>query len=181
MNKTLRMRLPLVALVVVSLTGCLGEDERLVELARESSQRQASQNREMAQLNQQVAQSHKELLSLQRSLESQQAEVNTQRDQMESERRDIARQRLRESLLAPILESLGPLVVCALVLVFCASLVYGLRGETGTEEKISEVLIEELTSNEPRLLLPQAESLTANEPPRQLSHQRGSEPVEEQD
>jgi len=168
-----------VALTIVNLTACVSDDERLVELATESAERQASQNLEMAQLHQQVADSHNQLVDLQRSLESQQTEIHAQRDALESERREIAQQRLRESLLAPILEGLVPLLVCALVLLFCVMLVYGLRGDTGSDEVISEVLIEELTSSEPRLLLPQAEALTVNEPPPQLRHEAHSDTTDE--
>ena len=50
-----------------------------------------------------------------------------QRDELETERREIADQRLHESILGPIIANMGPLLVCALVLVFCGLLVYGLR------------------------------------------------------
>ena len=94
---------------------------------------------------------------MQENLQSQQAEVGRQRDQLESERRDIAGQRLRESILGPILANLGPLAVCGLALVFCSMLVYGLYRDKNGDEAVAEILIEELTSERP-VLLPTASS-----------------------
>jgi len=154
------------AVSIASLCGC-GDDARLARMAESAANRQAEQNKEMAQLNREVAEgtkllveadanSREDFVALQRDLQSEQAEVGQQRDRLESERRAIAGERLRESILAPILANLGPLLVCALVLVFCALLVSGLNSDEGEGDAVAEILIEEITAERPAPLPPQA-------------------------
>ncbi len=54
------IQLALLTLTILA-TGC-SEDERLAEIARQSTQHQAEQNQEMARLNREVAESHKRLI-----------------------------------------------------------------------------------------------------------------------
>jgi hypothetical protein len=155
---------PIVALMTLLLIGC-DDSQRVAEVAERAADRQADQNKEMVQLNREVAEGTKRLveadakarddaLAMQTHLHLQQAEVGQQRDQLESERREIADKRLRESILAPILANLGPLRVGALVLVFCALLVYGLDSDKGEGDVVAEILIEELVAERPILLPP---------------------------
>ena len=155
------------ALMIVLLTGCEEEDERLTEMARESVRQQAKQNEEMSKLNREIAAGSKRLiesdakaredvLGMQKDLQDQAAEVGHQRDQLETERRGIAAQRLRESIVGPIIANMGPLAVCALVLVFCGLLIYSLRVDKGDDDAVGEVLIEELVAERPVFLPPAA-------------------------
>ncbi len=134
-------------------------------MAKWAAGQQAEQNKEMARVNREVSESHKRLievdanarkdvLAMQSDLQSQASEVGRQRDLLESERREIAGQRLCESILAPIIANAGPLLVCALVLVFCGLLVYGLRTNSDDDSVVAQVLVEELASSEPKLLPP---------------------------
>lgn len=151
-----------ILLMITLLTGCT-EDERVVEVAREAADRQAEQNRQIAHQNQEIAQttnrlveadgrSRTELVALQRDLQVQQAEVARQRDALEAERREQAEQRWMESMLAPAIESLGALLVCALLVAFGCYLARGLRTETDANPEINELLVMDLVSDEPRLL-----------------------------
>ena len=51
----------LLAVTLITMLGC-DKDQRLAEMARDATQRQAEQNREMAQLNREVAVSNKRLI-----------------------------------------------------------------------------------------------------------------------
>ncbi len=154
------------ALALVLLTGC-DDDEKVARVATQAADRQAEQNKEMARVNREVAEgtkrlveadaeARKDVLAMQEDLQGQASEVGQQRDLLESERREIAKHRVRESILGPIIANLGPLLVCALVLVFCGLLVYGLRVDKGDDDAVGEVLIEELASARPTLLPPPA-------------------------
>ncbi len=154
----------LIATTILLLTGC-DEDGRLATLAEESARQQAQQNQEMARLHGEVAEgarrlveadakARQDVLAAQQQLQAQQAEVGQQRDQLESERREIARQRLSESVFGPILAELGPLAVCGLVLVLCGLLIYGLRSGPSDADTMGEILIEELVSPRPMLYSP---------------------------
>ena len=91
MRMTWMSRAPWAALMMLLLLGCQEPaDTRLVEMARESTARQAEQNQQMAQLQQHVAegakrlveadaQARQELLQAQRELQADQAEVGRQR------------------------------------------------------------------------------------------------------
>ena len=155
---------PLAALTIASLCGC-SDDARLARMAESAADRQAEQNKEMAHLNREVAEGTKRLVeadansredfvAIQHDLQSAQAEVGNQRDQLESERREIAGQRRHESILAPILESLGPLLVVFAVLFFCGLLVSSLSPDEDGGDAVAEILIEEITADQPTLLPP---------------------------
>ena len=164
MKRLLPITAVVTVLAVVLLTGC-DEDEKVARVATQAADRQAEQNKEMARVNRQVAagtkrlvkadaEARKDVLAMQKDLQGQASKVGQQRDLLESERREIAKHRVRESILGPIIANLGPLLVCALVLVFCGLLVYGLRVDKGDDDAVGEILIEELASSQPTLLPP---------------------------
>ena len=142
-----------VAVCLVALTGCEENDERLVRFAEESTRQQAGQNREMSQLNREVAHAHKELISLQQNLEEQQVAVNHQRDQLESERREIAEQRHRDPIIAAAISNVGLVLACLIPLALAGYLLYCLRNHKD-DPVVTELLIAEITSEQPTLLSP---------------------------
>ncbi len=152
----------LIALVIISLVGC-DEDERLVQLSEKAADRQAAQNQEMTKLNREVAEStkrlvtadaesRKELVSLQRDLQVEQSEIGDQRDQLEAERKQIAEQRHRDPIIANAITGIGVLLACLAPLLLCWYLLRGVRDESD-DAIVADVLIEELSSSQPRLLL----------------------------
>jgi TolA-binding protein len=140
-----------VTVCLVALAGCEENDERLARFAEESTRQQAGQNREMAQLNREVSQTHQELVSLQHDLEEQQAKVNRQRDLLESERREIAKQRHRDPIIAAAISSVGVMLACMVPLALAGYLLYCLRNQKD-DPVVTELLIEEMTSEQPTLL-----------------------------
>jgi Skp family chaperone for outer membrane proteins len=162
-NVMIKNRLTLLTVIATALIGGCSEDERLAKMAQDSVQQQRSQNEEMTRLNREVAQgvkrlveseneSRKELTGLQRDIQQQHADTGRQRDQLEVERRQLATERYRESLLAPVLPHVVLLVVCALPLVLAWYLLHGWRCESQDDLAIGELLIEELVSEQPQLL-----------------------------
>ena len=112
-------------------------------MAREAANRQAEQNREMAQQNQRIAeatkelvtadaQASKELTTIQKDLRADQAEVGKQRDALEGERQKIDTARKWDQLLAPALADFGVMLVIAAALWFCWYLLIGLKLEDRT-------------------------------------------------
>ncbi len=167
----IKNRLTLLTVIAIALIGGCSQDERLARMAQESVEQQRSQNQEMTRLNREVAEgvkrlveseneSRQELTSLQRGIQQQQADTNRQRDQLEIERKQLAGERYRESLLAPVLSHVVLLVVCALPLVLAWYLLHGWRCESQNDIAIGELLIEELVSDQP-LLLPHAPTTPA--------------------
>jgi hypothetical protein len=153
----------LILLIIPTQTGCPdNENKRLADFARQSADRQAEQNEELVRLNREVAagtkmlvdadsRARQELASLQREFRSQQAEFDRRRDQLEAERAALAQERRREALLAAVLSRLGDLAVCALPLVMGWHLLHCLRSRD-YDPAVSQILIEEIMSDEPRLL-----------------------------
>ena len=155
MNRTLFV--VVVAPFVILTASCDDTDERLARFAQESARQQAEQNREMAQLNREVARSHQELISLERDLEKQQAQINNQRDGLESERREIAEQRHRDPIIATAVNNVGVILACLLPLALAGYLLYCFRDQK-EDQLVSEILIQEMVSEQPTLLpLPQAD------------------------
>jgi hypothetical protein len=161
-NHYVRRTLPGV-LLATSLAGCSSESERVAQVAEQALAQQAAQNEEMARLNREVAEgtqnlveadakARREILEAQRDLQSQQGAVNQQRDALESERKEIADDRRTDSVLGPIVATLGTALLCLLpVAVACFVLWQTPRSEPA---QISELLIEDLASERPKLLPP---------------------------
>jgi hypothetical protein len=184
MRKTWLCRAPLIALIVL-LIGCGETDPRVVQVALESTRRQAEQNRQMGELQQQVAEGAKQLVDadaqarqqlaeLQRELRTDQAEVSRQRDALESERRAIATERRWDSILGTSVYAGAGILACLLPLLVCCWLLWCTRDKQGTDEALAELLVEELVTDRPLLLPPRH---TAPLLPHQPSCKATSEPA----
>src|SRR5690606_19206040 len=87
-----------------------------------------------------------------------------QRDALEEERKEIASGRRTDSILAPIVATLGTALLCLLPAgMACFVLCQVPRSEPA---QISELLIEDLVAEQPRLLPPSARQLPTE--PRRL-------------
>ena len=95
-----------------------------------------------------------DIIAAQKDLAQQQAEVGRQRDQLETERQSLAQERQRESLLVPVLSTLGLLLLCSLPLSLAWYLLRAWQREAQDETVLGQLLIEELVSSRP-ILLPQ--------------------------
>jgi hypothetical protein len=124
----------LIALIAI---GCSSGDERLVELSRQSADRQAEQNRLVETNNRQVleatdklveadAKSRIENIELHRQVEAERSGVNQQRDALEQERRQIAADRNRDPIIAESIAAAAGLVAAILPLLVCLVLLRGL-------------------------------------------------------
>src|SRR5580704_3381035 len=155
----------LAALITI---GCSSGDARLVELSRQSADRQAEQNRLVETNNRQVleatdklveadAKSRTENIELHRQIEAERSGVNQQRDAVEQERRQIAQDRNRDTIVADSILAVGELIAAILPLLVCLFLLRGLFHKSD-HEALAEVLIEDLVSRQPLLSRPAAVS-----------------------
>jgi VIT1/CCC1 family predicted Fe2+/Mn2+ transporter len=166
-------RLPLIStaatLIALIAIGCSSGDERLVELSRQSTERQADQNRLVETNNRQVleatnrlveadAKSRTENIELYRQIEAERSGINQQRDALEQERRQIAGERIRDPIIAESIRAVAGLIAAILPLLVCLFLLRGLFHKSD-QEALAEVLIEDLVSGQPLLREPAAVSL----------------------
>ncbi len=79
-------------------------------------------------------------------------DLQVQRTRLEEERRSLAKERHRESLLAPILDNLGVLLIVCLPLVICCLLLFNLRKQTDDDATVCDLLTQEITADQPRLV-----------------------------
>jgi hypothetical protein len=187
MRKTARLPPIWTALtfVVLIAIGCSSGDERLVELSRESTERQADQNRLVETNNREVleatnrlveadAKSRTENIELHRQIEAERSGINQQRNALEQERRQIAGERIRDPIIAESIRAVAGLIAAILPLLVCLFLLRGLFHKSD-QETLAEVLIEDLVSGQPLLSEPAAVSLpgTGRDP------RLPAEPVEE--
>ena len=154
---------------VILLGSCSHPDERLTRMAKESADRQAEQNRQMAELQQEVAagsraaieadaEARKHFSELQAKLQTEQATIGHQRDLLEEERRQAAEERRQSSVMAAAIVAATTMFVGVLPLVLCW---YLLRSPPADEDAglLADTLIEELAAESPRLLGPSPPSL----------------------
>jgi hypothetical protein len=154
MKKTPIVILPLLALVAA---GC-SPDERLAEFAQEATSQQARQNQAVTELNREASESHRRVVEAaersRQDIAQLDRDLQQQRDKIDGERKALADERHRESLLAPVLNTLSLMLVAALPLVLAAYLLHGLKSQ---DEEVSEALLQNLGSDA-QLLLPQRET-----------------------
>jgi hypothetical protein len=159
-----RIRRPLLlAAIMVSVIflGC-DSDQRVVELSRESLNRQAEQNAQMARQSQAVTETTHELIKaestvqtdanqLQQQLHAERTALNQQRQDLENERRSMADERQRDPIIAETIKGLALVVAAALPLVVCCYLVRSLFLSTSEDFTAAEILIEQLATQGPLL------------------------------
>jgi hypothetical protein len=162
MTQTVRRRLRwLTPIPFLILVGCSRDDQRLVDLSRQSLDRQAEQNRLVETNNQQITDATKRLIEadadsrrentrLHHDLQAERTGVNQQRDALEQERREIASERNRDPIVAESIKTAVGLIVAALPLVICLFLVRGLFHKSD-DEAVADLLVEQLLSHDPIL------------------------------
>ena len=142
-------------LLIVLATGCSSSDDRLIRQVAESNRQQAQQNLEMSKVHREVAEGTSRLVEAvaesRKEMVAMESDLQEQRTQLDAERRSIANERHRESLLAPVVSSVGLMLVAVLPLVLCWYLLHGLRTPN---EDINEVLIETLVNEQLALPTP---------------------------
>ena len=154
-----------ILLALVSLLGGCDQDERVVQVATEAADRQAEQNQELVRLNREVAEgtrrlieadaeARQELALLQREMQQEHTQIGQQRDRLEQERQQIARQRHRDPLVAQAISSIGLTIACLLPLAVAALLIWRLRESPDDDSTLTQLLVEELVSDQPRFLPP---------------------------
>lgn len=149
-------------------------DQRLAEVAQQSvavqaqqnehiarqSQTSAEQSRHLAEATQQLvsqdAAARQQLLAAQEKLntqlQQQRATIDAGRDALEQERRLLAAERQTELILAASIESAGLILACLLPLALCGLLLWRLGRAEPDDAAVVELLVCELTSEQPELL-----------------------------
>lgn len=152
-------------LILLTGAGCNSdENSRVAELATRQLERQAEQNQRMAELQQEVAsgsrelveadaRSRQEMVTLQREIQTERNEIGHQRDQLEAERREIADHRHRDPIIAAAITRVAMVVVSLLPLLICWLLLRQ-KIEPANDQQMTELLLEDLVSAEPRLQPP---------------------------
>ncbi|HAW32991.1 MAG TPA: hypothetical protein DCY03_33575 [Planctomycetaceae bacterium] len=161
-KQTLLITLTLILLIGVSCSP--DENSRVAELATQQLERQADQNRRMSELQQEVASGSRELVeadanarqemvTLQREMQTERNEIGHQRDQLEAERREIVDSRNRDPIIAAAITRVAFVVVSLLPLLICWLLLQQ-KVEPADKNEITELLLDDLVSSEPRLMPP---------------------------
>ena len=171
-------------MAMLMLAGC-GSDARLVQLSEQAAQRQAEQNHQMARVTNEVvaaskelveadAQARQEMAELHNTLGDEQREIGRQRDQLEQERQQIAEQRQRDPLLAAAITTTGLTLASLLPLLLAGLVIWRLRDAGQEQDTLSQLLVEELVAQQPRLLRPARP--TDEHPPRLAAMEQDHEP-----
>jgi len=161
-KQTLLITLTLTLLIGVSCSS--DENTRVAELATQQLERQADQNRRMSELQQEVASgsrnlveadanARQEIVTLQREIQTERSEIGHQRDQLEAERREIADSRNRDPIIAAAITRVAFVVISLLPLLICWLLLQQ-KVEPADKNEITELLLDDLVSAEPRLVPP---------------------------
>ncbi|MBN73425.1 MAG: hypothetical protein CME32_29570 [Gimesia sp.] len=161
-----KLTLPItLTLILLTVAGCSSdENSRVAELATQQLDRQSEQNQRMAELQQEVAsgsrelveadaRSRQEMVTLQREMQTERNEIGHQRDQLEAERREIADTRNRDPIIAAAIARVAMLVVSLLPLLICW-LLLSQKIAPPDDQQMTELLLEDLISVEPRLMPP---------------------------
>jgi len=167
--------LTILACLTVAMAGC-GENAEVARVATEAANRQAQQNTEMARVTAQVAegshklveadaQARKEIVKVHQDLQAERQTLNGQWNALEGERRTIAEDRRTVSMLVPVAQAVGGLLLAAVVVGYCWSLLFGLRKTDDSDVQLNELLLQEFVAEQPKLLPPPKQRLIAKEDP----------------
>jgi len=85
-------------------------------------------------------------------LNEQRVTIDAGRDELEQERRQIAEQCHRDPLIASSIQTVGLIIACLLPLIVCVLIIRQMSRTEPDEAVVSELLVCELTSDQPRLL-----------------------------
>ncbi len=143
------------ALALAALLTISGCDNREAEIAREAADRQAEQNRTMAQLQQEVAvgtrrlaendaRARQQALEVHHDLQGERSQMTDGWDSLEAERQTIARQRRTDSFLAALVTGGGAAVAALFALAFAWLALLGQRRQDDAAESFCELLAEDL-------------------------------------
>lgn len=171
----LRSSLPMLILLVMA--GCSkppDRDQRLVDLARESMKQQELQNEiigkqservvagseKLAQAAQELvtkdAEARRELVQAQRELngdlQRERSNIDRKKDAIDEERQELAAERVRAPVIAETIRAIGILAACLAPLVLVAYLFRLMIREEPDDRAVAELLLLELTADQPRLL-----------------------------
>ena len=162
-------------LLLATIGGCgRSPDERLADFARQTMTEQIKQNDRMAEQSQAVvegshqlaetakelvehdAEARRELIAAQQELTSQlngqQSAIYTGHEQLEQDRREIAEQRHRDPIIAAVIQDFGLFIACLLPLVVAVFVIRQMQSQEPDHAAVAELLVLELTADEPRLL-----------------------------
>jgi len=163
------------ALLILGVSGCgKAPDERLADFAQQSMAEQRKQNDRIADQSQAVveeshqlalaakvlvehdAEARRELIAAQQELTSQlngqQSAIHTGHQQLEHDRREIAEQRHRDPIIAAVIQDFGLFIACMLPLVVAVFVIRQMQSQEPDHAAVAELLVLELTADEPRLL-----------------------------
>ena len=162
-------------LLLATIGGCgSSPDERLADFAQQTMSEQIKQNDRMADQSQAVvAESHqlaetakalverdaearRELIAAQQEMTSQlneqQSAIHTGHQKLEQDRREIAEQRHRDPIIAAVIQDFGLFIACLLPLVVAVFVICQMQSQEPDHAAVAELLILEMTADEPRLL-----------------------------
>jgi hypothetical protein len=163
------------ALLMLGVGGCgRAPDERLADLAQQSMVEQRKQNDRMADQSQAVveeshqlaetakalvehdAEARRELIAAQQDLTTQlngqQSAIYTGHEQLEQDRREIAEHRHRDPIVAAVIQNFGLTLACLLPLLVAVFVIRKMQSQEPDHAAVAELLILEMTADEPRLL-----------------------------
>jgi len=158
------------------MNGCSSPagDQRLIDLSRDAIEQQQKQNDVIARQSERVvdeteklteaardlvgqdAQARRELVEAQQvinnDLHSERARIDRQREDLEKDRRSLASARVRDPVIAESIQVVGILLACLCPLLLAAYLLRSLRSDTTDDQAVAELLVCELTADQPQLL-----------------------------
>lgn len=130
----------------------------VIGLQRDLVQADAKARGELIQIQQDLverdAEGRKELSTLQKetqtALQAERDRLDQQRENLEEERRKNAKRRHRDPIIAAALTQIGLVLGCLAPLTLCAYLLYVLRHSATDDAAVTELLIDEFVSENPR-------------------------------
>jgi hypothetical protein len=143
------------------------QNQQMAELSQQSAQaasklvqEQSAARKELTDVQQQLiardAECRQDLNTLQKDVQKATSEARThvdvERSKLEAERREIATDRQRAPVIAGAISQAAMLLVCALPLAVAVYLLYAMKTAPAEDGALTELLVQELVADEPRLL-----------------------------
>ena len=134
----------LIAIALLTLTGCTNDDDRMWELSQEITEA----SRELVEAD---AEARKEIIEVHHDLQEERASLDRQHEELEAERREIAAHRHRDPLIANALLTTG-LILGSLLPLLIAWLLLKEQFSRSDDAQLAEILTAEITAADSLLL-----------------------------
>ena len=157
-------------LITTVMLGCSTESERMANMAERMVRSQNEVNSNIARTNEKFVDLNKELQQERTGLQNERLALNQQFERLEQDRRELHRERRSEVVWSESFRFLAIVIAATMPLFLCAYLIWAGSQTSVGQEEVNTILLQELASSNPRLIVAPNLPMIENREPEVKGH-----------